>query len=227
MKIKFGAIIVDGSGKVGGQVIAKNKGGKYMRNKVTPTNPKSTAQVNQRNNFSEVSKLWRTLTDAQRAAWNSAAALAVRKNIFGDNLPLSGFQYFGKLNGNSMLADGSNIQDPPTMVGVDMPAFVSVTCTAGTPAFSAVTDPTTLATNEIYVLEATEQLSPGVSSPGSKFRVIEKLSTLTAGAVPILASYTPRFGALEAGKKIFLRASIINSVTGERSQYAQRTVTVG
>ena len=34
-KIKFGAMMVDASGKLGGQVFAKNRGGAYIRTKTS------------------------------------------------------------------------------------------------------------------------------------------------------------------------------------------------
>ena len=48
MKAKFGSFIVDGRGKVNGHVISKNRAGSYIRTKVTPVNPRSTAQLTQR-----------------------------------------------------------------------------------------------------------------------------------------------------------------------------------
>ena len=42
-KIKFGMMMTDASGKLGGQVFSKNRGGSYVRTKVTPTNPQTAA----------------------------------------------------------------------------------------------------------------------------------------------------------------------------------------
>ena len=35
--MKFGALVVDGRNKIGGQVASKNRAGAYLRNKVTPS----------------------------------------------------------------------------------------------------------------------------------------------------------------------------------------------
>jgi len=45
MKMKFGAIVVDGRGKIGGHVASKNRGGAYLRTKVTPSNPQTGYQA--------------------------------------------------------------------------------------------------------------------------------------------------------------------------------------
>jgi len=58
MKIKFGAIVVAGSGKIGGHVASKNRGGAYLRTKVTPTNPNSPAQAGARALLASLSTGW-------------------------------------------------------------------------------------------------------------------------------------------------------------------------
>jgi len=44
MKIKFGSIVVNGSGKLGGHVYSSNRGGNYVRTLATPSNPQTPAQ---------------------------------------------------------------------------------------------------------------------------------------------------------------------------------------
>ena len=65
MKIKWGAMVVDGSGKLGGHVASKNRGGSYFRTKVTPTNPNSTSQAAVRSRLTALSQAFRALTIAQ------------------------------------------------------------------------------------------------------------------------------------------------------------------
>lgn len=45
-KIKFGMMMTDARGKLGGQVFSKNRSGSYVRTKVTPVNPQTTTQQN-------------------------------------------------------------------------------------------------------------------------------------------------------------------------------------
>ena len=58
MKIKWGALMVDGRGKIGGQVASKNRAGAYMRNKVTPVNQQTSYQLTVRNRLSYYSQNW-------------------------------------------------------------------------------------------------------------------------------------------------------------------------
>lgn len=51
----------------------KRSGSKFVRRKPTPTDPKSTAQLAQRDAYQRAASSWNDLTDAQKAAWNMRA----------------------------------------------------------------------------------------------------------------------------------------------------------
>jgi hypothetical protein len=54
MKVLFGAIVVDGRGKIGGHVMSKNRAGAFMRTKVTPINRKSSFQTGVRSRLAAI-----------------------------------------------------------------------------------------------------------------------------------------------------------------------------
>ena len=93
------------SGKVGGTVYAHNKGGSYMRILRRPTNPKSVAQVNARNNFGGGSNLYRACTAAQRAAYNTFASTLFNPLKGRPGVIYSGQQAANALNIASISAD--------------------------------------------------------------------------------------------------------------------------
>ena len=62
MRIQWGSLVVDGTGKLGGHVAAKNKGSNYLRTKMKPTNPRTNSQVAQRNRNTTNAQGWRALT---------------------------------------------------------------------------------------------------------------------------------------------------------------------
>jgi len=59
MKTLFGAIVVDGRGKLGGHVASKNRHGSYFRTKVSPSQPASQYSANVRARFTTISQAWR------------------------------------------------------------------------------------------------------------------------------------------------------------------------
>lgn len=72
-QIKFGAFVTDMRGKIGGSVFSKNKNGAYAKNKVTPSNPQSGAQMAVRNLLAGFAQQWRTLTETTRQGWIDGA----------------------------------------------------------------------------------------------------------------------------------------------------------
>src|SRR4051812_170938 len=84
MKVKFGSLVVDGRGKIGGHVLSKNRGGAYMRTKVTPINPQTADQSTVRGTLTSLSQSWRALTQNQITAWNNAVQNFQSTDIFGD-----------------------------------------------------------------------------------------------------------------------------------------------
>ena len=216
MKAKFGAIVVDGRGKIGGHVASKNRSGSYFRTKVTPVNPSSTAQVTIRNRFSALSQGWRSLSAAQRAAWNAAVGDFSRTNIFGDLINPSGFNLYQRLNNNLVRIGESAIDTPPTPASiVDIViGAVSMAAAAGTAslAYTVGAD----ATSEIEVW-ATPPLSPGVSFVKSEYRLITQVTANTASPLDFATAYVAKFGAITGaeGQKVFVKTVAISTVTGQ------------
>jgi hypothetical protein len=215
MKIKFGAIVVDGRNKIGGHVMSKNRAGAYMRTKVTPVNPRSIDQENTRNRLSSISTSWDGLSSSQISAWNSAVSQWSHTDIFGDIKHPSGFNLFQKLNNNILRVGGTALTTPP--VKVELSFLGKLTC--GTVAASALPltfDLQSLGSNEKLEISATPVVSVGKSFVKSEYRIIGHSLTLTAGATDCGSLWISKFGSyLDAAGKIFISARIVNSVSGQ------------
>lgn len=216
MKGKWGALLVDGRGKVGGHVLTKNRQGAAMRTKVTPANPQTNAQVNQRNSLSAFSQAWRDLTAAQRLAWESAAQDVNRQNIFGDSYNPTGKNLYTLTNINLALAGQGAIDDPPApeaAANLTALAFASNTNAAQTISFA----PTPVPADNTLIVEGTRPLSAGVTVPGKQFRKFTSAAAAATSPLNSFAAYQTKFGTPVTGKKIFIRAYFINNNSGQRS----------
>jgi hypothetical protein len=215
MKIKFGSIVVAGSGKIGGHVAARNRGGAYLRTKVTPVNPSSASQVSVRNRFTSLSQAWKALTAAQRASWNAAVADYARTDVFGDIKNPSGFNLFQRLNNNLLNVGESQISAPPVPGAVH--AFTSLVA-----AMAKGADTATLtfaaaipATDKVKVF-ATPGMSAGKSFVKSEYRQIAVLDNADVSPYNVKADYNAKFGAIpDAGLKVFFRLIPVNVTTGQ------------
>jgi len=217
MKTKFGAIIVDGSGKLGGHVVAKNRGGSYMRTKTTPINPQSAHQTTIRNRMSVLSTGWGALTQPQRDLWNKAVSAFKKTDIFGDIKSPSGFNLYVKLNCNLALVGVAAIVSPPSPIA--LPSFTTATLAAATGAQTLALTylPTPVPAGVAIVIECTPAMNPGKSFVKNDFRYVSKIAA--AGASPFAAgvAYIARLGAIgSAGKVIWMRITTYSITTGQK-----------
>jgi hypothetical protein len=213
-KIKMGALVVGLRGKVGGSVASHNRGGDYMRNKVTPVNPKTSYQSNVRNRFASLSSGWRNLTQAQQNAWIAATPNYQKSDIFSDMRSLSGLQLYQRLNNNLLSSGGTAITSPAPNKGVSQVTIGALTYTSGTPALSLAYSANVPALTRVKVF-ATPPLSAGINFVKSQFRLISTLAPAAVSPTNILAAYTTKFGAVGAvGTKIFVGIVFVDQTSG-------------
>lgn len=227
MKIKWGALVVDGRNKIGGQVASKNRSGAYMRNKVTPVNPQSSFQVAVRARLASISAAWRALTVAQRAAWNAAVADYRTTDIFGDIQNPSGFSLHQKLNSNLVNIGEAMLTEPPLPVAV--PVFDTLSAAFANGAQTAVltVTPAALPSGSVLIIRATPAISAGRSFVKSEFRQISVVTSVVAGSVNIATAYIAKFGAIGApGSKIFVECVHVSTNTGQQSQPQQASAII-
>jgi len=123
-RILFGNMIADARGKLGGIVYSRNTGGAYARQKVSPVQPRSEAQLNQRSRLGLLSKDWATLTQNQREAWKSFSLTHKRVDVFRLAKQRTAQQMYMFLN-LALLSNGlATIADPP--VNLDVLGLTSI-----------------------------------------------------------------------------------------------------
>lgn len=123
VKIQPGPLAGEMSGSLGNTTFSRNKGGAYARIRGIPTNPNTPDQQAARTNLSVATQRWSsTLTDAQRAEWETYAQNVPVTDALGAQIQLSGQQHYvrsatARLRaGLSVVDDGPavfNLGDPP------------------------------------------------------------------------------------------------------------------
>lgn len=217
MKVKFGAFIVDGRGKVGGHVASKNRAGAYIRTKVSPVNAQTSAQLSIRNRFTTYAQNWRGLTQAQRDAWNAAVSDFAKTDVFGDLKNPTGFNLYQRLNNNLVTVGAAAITAPPLPASVGEVVAISLTAEDGTVAqsLSLVLGANVPAGTAVKVF-ATAPQSAGKSFVKSEHRLISTLAAAATTPVDLLAAYQAKYGSTgSAGQKIFVKIVAINTTTGQ------------
>lgn len=216
MKAKWGALVVDGRGKIGGHVASKNAAGAYFRTKVTPSNPQTSYQQNQRAAFTGLSQSWRALTPAQRNAWNSAVGDFKKTDVFGDIKTPSGFNLYMRLNGNLVNIGQTKITVPPLPSAVFAFSALSLTAAEGAAEIVAVFADAIPAGTSIIV-SATPAVSAGKNFVKSEFRQIKISTNTETSPADVAIEWIAKFGTMApAGSKIFIKLLPVNDLTGQQ-----------
>lgn len=92
-------IFAQASGSVGGLTFSHNRGGKYTRARVTPTDPSTALQQTMRAAMGVLAPFWgETLTQPERDAWDLYADNVTWINPLGETIFLTGQQHFLRVN---------------------------------------------------------------------------------------------------------------------------------
>lgn len=213
MKIKFGSFVVAGSGKVGGHVAATNRGGAYLRTKVTPLNPNTASQAQTRSLLASLSTAWAGLTDNMRKSWNGAVASFAKTDIFGDLRNPSGINLFVKLNANLSNSGQTLLTEAPEKIEVPFSPIASAGGSIGSESMM-ITFADSVLDGSIVKVSATPAMSQGVNFVKSQLRVIGYL-TVSGDEIDAFANYVAKFGTPSAGQNIVISVAPITA-TGQQ-----------
>jgi len=213
-RIKLGAIVVAMSGKLGGHVFSKNKGGAYMRTKVTPTNPRTSFQQAVRALLGSLSQQWSGLTAAARASFNNAVSDFQTTNIFGDTVKPSGKNLFVKLNQNAIGAGFPAVNTAPNKIEMPILAFTTATISNTLDTIEIDTEP--IPVGFALVIRATPVLTAGTTNAANRFRQIFAGVVTPETPLALYTAYVARFGAIPAVGNIQFECKLV-ALNGQTS----------
>jgi hypothetical protein len=208
----FGIVAL--SGKVGGTVASKNRGGAYLRTWVKPVNPRTMAQTFQRDQLASLAAGFRGLGATTIKAWNAAAYNFPMKNRLGSTIIPSGLDLYVALNVNLISIGVAQITVPP--VPQDVLGFNTLSATGVASVLSVVFSGTPSPATSAALIFATPGLSSGKSFVKSEYRLIGHMPISTASPFPITSLYTAKFGAYIPLTKIFINLRPVNIVSGQQ-----------
>lgn len=226
MKVLTTAIVADLRNKLNGTVFAKNRYGLYARTKVTPVNPQTTYQQQNRSVLGNNSAAWRGLTQDQRNAWIAAAPNFPVTDIFGNVHILSGQALYVKLNNNLANAGQSAISVPPTPVSMPAITLLSIAGTAGTPTLTAAFDATSAGAGFTPLFYATPPIIASKLYVKNRLRFIGT-ATISASAADLYSIWNTRFGSLIAGQRVTVNFVVVSNTTGQMSTPSNATAIIG
>lgn len=214
MKIKFGALVTDGRGKIGGHVASKSASGAYLRTKVTPVNRQTSYQMVARGRLALFAQSWRSLTAAQRSAWDAAVVNFAKTDVFGDVRNPSGANLYSRLNINLARIGSSPILLPPAPVAVASPDTIALEAAVNGPYLNLIWTGSNPSATCTWVWRISRQVSAGIRFGKNLLVDMDLLTDGTTSPIDDWGTYQPRFGDLVVGARIFAEVIAIDVNTG-------------
>lgn len=225
-KAKYGGGIADLRGSWAGQVHSRNAFGNYVRQKVSPVQPRTSRQLEVRAIFSQLARRFsQVLTDQQQEAWRQAAASTPVRDVFGDSITLTGINLYTRLNSLRALMGQPPVDDPPPVEEVEALEAFSVAYT-GEGGLEVNFSPSPVPGSRALAIWATEPLNPGIAFVSHKLRLLTVVPEGTASPVDITQAYTQRYGAPTPGKAVYVAGELVSLTgwKGPRSLFKVRLV---
>lgn len=115
--VKYGSIVTEIKGKVGGQTFQSSKAGFSLKNNGRKNKSDATIDdlngIIRRTSFSSVTKSWSQLSDSERASWLSLVGTWTFINKFGDVYNASAYQIYCAANINRRLLELAQLTNSP------------------------------------------------------------------------------------------------------------------
>lgn len=208
-KIKYSALVSDMRGKLNGSVMSKNRSGSYVRNKVTPSNPQTSAQMLIRGIFSEITKGWSNLTNSQRQSWENSVEAFQGTNIFGDSVKPSGKTLFQKLNQNLMITGQASVTTCPAPAELPYANLTSAVFTVSDQSLMVNTSGQT--TGSKVIVFATAPLTQGTKFVKNKLRKIAVFEGSNQFYAGVLWEYQAKFRDLALNDNVYFGVRVVNA----------------
>lgn len=190
------------SGSIGLQTYLVGKNGQLVRIRKAPKNPKSAAQIAQRNILADCARAWRILTDAQRAAWAAAAEGVKSKPRLAQYGMLSGEQLFCKINATLATCGQDRVDSPPAFPAFEPTEYTGLTITS-TGGVIAVKLNMMSDMPEGTMVRVSKAVSAGIGRT-PRLAYVGTPPATAQGFADITALYTGKYGVLVAGRRIFV-----------------------
>ena len=209
-----GVAVSQASGRVGGTIFSRNRGGAYMRNgsmPVTVTTPYAQAI---KGITAAQSQAWAATTDAIREQWREWATQNPVINRLGQSRTLSGHQAYIQINARLVYAGFAAITSPPVGAAPAAVAPGAVTWDSSplklTVAFAASPAPAGIAVQTYAYLAD----SPGVRYVRNRLALIQTSAAAATTPLDILSDVTERFGPPQEGQTLHVGMRALDSTTG-------------
>jgi len=222
--VKYGSIITEIKGKVGGQTYQGGTQGPVIRNssKLTKADAGRSSKltkadagrtIQNRANFAQTSSAWRDLSDENRASWVAGAVNFPFKNKFGETYTGSGYQVFMSVNTSLANINFSQRDDCPAPISLLATREFTVT-------YADTVNPSYTFDGVIHadysaILYACVNQSAGKQLTPGRLKAIRVFPAATYVAEDITDDYTNVFGIVPTEGTVWFQLVMVSNITGQ------------
>lgn len=214
------AIIIPGvavsqvSGRVGGTIFSRNRGGAYMRNGSIPATVTTPAAELIKAITAAQSQAWGSLDPEVKEQWREWATQNPVINRLGQSRTLSGHQAYVQLNARLRYGAFAAITSPP--VGAAPAPFIpgAITFTPSPLALTVAYTPSPAPTGVAVQCYAYLANSPGVAYVKNRLALVATSGAAAVSPLDILDNVVERFGTPQFGQTLHIALRALDGTTG-------------
>lgn len=209
-----GAMVSQASGRIGGTIFSRNRGGAYCRNGSIPTTVTTPAAQLIKAITAAQSQAWAGLDEVVREQWREFATQNPVINRLGQSRTLSGHQAFVQTNARLVYGGFDALESP--VLGAAPAPFIpgAVTFTPGTSTLTVAYTPTPAPAGVAVQVFAYLANSTGVAYVKNRLALVATTAAAAATPAAIWADVEDRFGTPQAGQTLHLGLRALDSLSG-------------
>ncbi len=216
--VKFGAIVTDATGKVGGVCYQGGVGSARVRNETRTRTPVTTATNKIRSNFAYLSNYWKNvLSDTQRESWrNFAREHSINNENYG-RIFLTGKASFIRQNKLVVWAEQAIIADAPEFVPFDPSIRIDTTAFVVAPVrMWFIMAPWPLPAGYYTFGHVSGPRGPGILRDYRRgLYLIETKTHVDRAWLDFGNEWVTKYGDPVSGGRFFYKICVLNAVTGQ------------
>lgn len=218
-RVKYGAMITELKGSVGGQTFQSCRGGYILRSKPVSPKVRSSVQSLIRGLTGNLASSWRGLSQADRDSWDAVAPSYPHTDKFGDPATFIGYELYVRANFYLQLVGVAPIQTGLLPDILWDPVALTITSSVATSTMDLNWFGGAVGAGMRLLVRLSRPLSAGRTYRASDLIVVGSVTSGTASPYDLWKSCQDAFGRDPiAGERFFASVQVVSASTGNVSQ---------
>lgn len=202
------------SGRVGGTVFSRNRGGAYMRNGSKPSKVLTDKALRYKTYFTAASQAWTALTAAQQLAWTIWSRTQSKVNRLGRAIQLTGQAQFIGLTARLFALGEAVVVTPPTKPAPAAAVPTGFTVDSGSGNTELTFDTTPLPAGVHLWIRGAKVNSAGITNVENLLTEVLLSDAAATSPVDLSTALVYAFGPLQTGATYVLQIRTCDEASG-------------